>query len=314
MNGSIEYQKGIRLWQYPEGVVVTDVPIDDHAFWHVWHRPRVPSWVEHTRQLANGHNGKKFPPIFYCKRCRRHEDGAHRLMASRLLGLSKIDVRIGGSCFEAHRRNEGYLHQFEALLNDTIRCDSEARYKRELDWVQVCERKKWFRFRGLVDFKDASVLDVGCQVGYSCFEAWRAGATHALGVDKRHGMVGVAQRLKAILDISDREIEFRTQSWEQLNIDGRQFDVVFCMGLLHYFKKPAYGLMLAKLAKHCKGALILEFRLRDGEKPELLECGDQTLPTAGYLRKALNELGFNVRNAFVQRPNERGLWLAEREN
>lgn len=314
MSNHIDYQEDIRLWQYLENTIVTDVPIDDHAFWHVWRRPRPSSWTEHTKRLAENFNGGKFPAIFYCKRCRRIEDGAHRLAASNLLGLSKIDVLISKGCIEAHKRNEGYLHQFEALLNDMVGGSLDARYKRELDWVRACERKKWFRFRGLIDFKDVSVLDVGCQVGYSCFESWRAGATYALGVDKRHGMVSVAQKLKAILDISDQEIEFRTQPWEELNIDGRQFDVVFCMGLLHYFKKPAYDWMLSKLAHHCKGTLILELRLRDGHQAKLLECGEQTLPTVGYLRKALEDLGFNVRDVFVQRPNERGLWLAEREN
>lgn len=314
MNRHIGYQQDIRLWQYPENTIVTDVLIDDHAFWHVWHRPRQASWIEHTRRLTENFNGRKFPPIFYCKRCRRLEDGAHRLVASKLLGFSKIDVCINKGCIEAHKRNEGYLHQFEALLNDMVGGSFDVRYRRELDWVEGCERKKWMRFRELLDFNELSVLDVGCQLGYTCFEAWRAGAAYALGIDKRHKMIEIALRLKEILDINNQEIEFQIQSWEESNLDGNQFDVVFCMGLLHYFKKSVYEQMLSKLAHYCKGTLILELRLRDGDQAKLLECGEQTLPTAGYLRRLLKDLGFDIKKTFVQRPNERGLWIMEKEN
>jgi len=263
--------------------------------------------------MAENYNGKKFPPIFYCKRCRRLEDGAHRLMVCQLLGIEKIDVQVSEVCIKAHKKNEGYLHQFEALLNDAIKNGSGLRYKREVDWVKACEQKKWNRFRNLINFNSVSVLDVGCQIGYTCFEAWRAGATYALGIDKRRGVIGIARKLKALLDITNRKIEFWVQPWEDLT-NGRDFDVVFCMGLIHYFKRDAYDQMLAKLACSCQRTLVLELRLRDGERCKLLECGEQTLPTAGYLKRALDDLGFNIKKTFVQRPNERGLWIAERGN
>ncbi len=108
-----------------------------------------------------------------------------------------------------------------------------------------------------------SVLDVGCSLGYFCFEARRHGAGRVVGLDFDSSNLRKAQILSEILE---QPVEFRLADLDHGPI-GEQFDHVLCLNVLHHLANPILG--LDQLIGAARRRLILEvatFGRHDGRQ------------------------------------------------
>jgi 2-polyprenyl-3-methyl-5-hydroxy-6-metoxy-1,4-benzoquinol methylase len=70
-----------------------------------------------------------------------------------------------------------------------------------------------------------SVLDVGCSLGFFCFEAEARGATDITGMDVHPDSI---RKAKIIAAMKDSAVQFQLNNLETANFD-RGFDVVLCL-------------------------------------------------------------------------------------
>lgn len=102
------------------------------------------------------------------------------------------------------------------------------------------------------DLSGKSVLDVGCRLGYFCFEALKRGAERVVGVDVDPESVRKARLLADCLGFEAR--------FEQADIEREPiheaFDYVLGLNLLHHLANPIGT--LAQLASIARERLVLE--------------------------------------------------------
>jgi 2-polyprenyl-3-methyl-5-hydroxy-6-metoxy-1,4-benzoquinol methylase len=104
------------------------------------------------------------------------------------------------------------------------------------------------------DLRGRSVLDVGCALGYFCFEAERRGAARVVGVELKPERYEHANLLKGVLGSG---VEFRLGDFQDgEGVDGG-FDVVLALNLLHHLSDPVGA--IRRLAALADERLVLEF-------------------------------------------------------
>jgi len=105
-----------------------------------------------------------------------------------------------------------------------------------------------------------SVLDVGCHVGFFCFEAERRGATRVLGTEIKSERLEQAKVLKSVLE-SRADFEHRDVLTEPAD---EQFDLVLALNVIHHVTDPFAA--IKALAAVTKWRLALEFPTFDDPK------------------------------------------------
>jgi len=105
-----------------------------------------------------------------------------------------------------------------------------------------------------------SVLDVGCHVGYFCFEAERRGATRVLGTEINRERLDQAKLLKSVLE-SRADFELRNVLSERAD---EQFDLVLALNVIHHVRDPFAA--IKALAALTRWRLALEFPTFDDPK------------------------------------------------
>lgn len=98
-----------------------------------------------------------------------------------------------------------------------------------------------------------SVLDVGCALGYFCFEAETLGATKVVGVDFDDVRIKQAQVLKEILN---SDVEFIHGDIFDLMLHD-SFDYILLLNVVHHSVAPMH--LIRELSKAAKEKLIIEF-------------------------------------------------------
>jgi len=98
-----------------------------------------------------------------------------------------------------------------------------------------------------------SVLDVGCALGYFCFEAEARGASRVVGTEAKDSRFRQALRIR---QIRGSRVEFRLADIEQAPIEGR-FDYVLLLNVLHHLRNPLG--VLRQLAAMTNERLVIEF-------------------------------------------------------
>ena len=102
------------------------------------------------------------------------------------------------------------------------------------------------------DLTGASVLDIGCNFGYFCFEAARRGATRVLGIDVDPENIRKARLLADCLGL---DVEFKLLDFE-VDALQEQFDTVLCLNVLHHLRNPLAS--IEKLIEIANDRLVLE--------------------------------------------------------
>jgi SAM-dependent methyltransferase len=317
----VKYDSKKALWDYKANTIVKDVPVEyfDDDLDAATYLARVKngkSWKANVKRILNNFDPFKFGEFFYCRKCRRIEDGAHRLVIAKELGVKIADVRTGGSCYKNYvkagrliRRDSTFMDTFEKAMkaNPTF-------HPLDKRWLEANAKDKWPLFSGLVDFRNKSFLDVGCNVGYSCIMAWSKMASSCLGVDIRPDVLKIGEKIASKLKAKDNQIQFYLMDWKKYNTDKSiKFDIVMCSGMLHYFEADEYERLFNKLLDSCKHQLIIEMRLRPNRSDDrLIISGIQTLPTDTWFINRLRNKGFIVKARFVRKPGSRELWVANK--
>jgi len=307
----IDYRPGSELWQYEAGSVVKGVPVsyfdnDKDAMEYRQKHQNSQFWRDNVAKLTANFDPMKFGPVYYCLNCRRLEDGAHRLIVAEKRGLKTIGVQVGDVCYKHVRvdKDKSVLEVFYDAMEEL-----PTSHRLDRAWLNACAKSKWPLFGAVVDFRGKTFLDVGCNVGYSCIEAWRRGASGVFGIDVRRDVLAVAERVKAILNVPGL-VQFYGIEWKA-GVAFQKFDIVMIMGLLHYFPKGQYEAILKGLCDTCNETLILELRIMGSNRPKLMAVGRQTLPTTQWLQDKLNKFGFLPVKRVI-RDKQRELWVCER--
>lgn len=183
-----------------------------------------------------------------------------------------------------------------------------------------CERK-WGLFGDDVDFKNKTVLDIGCAEGHSCIEAWQRGASYVLGVEGERGWTTTGERVKEHLKIIIDAVEFTEKRWEYVNLENREFNIVIALGLLHHIPVGQYEDLLRKMCCVCNETLVLENRVDVVElKKSYIRAEFKSepsitvsVPSAKYLIDTLDRFGFVVKKTYVINAKAREIWVCKRE-
>lgn len=102
------------------------------------------------------------------------------------------------------------------------------------------------------DLSGKSVVDLGCNHGFFCFEALRRGAARAVGYDHSKQIVRRANRLA---EIKQAPAEISVRDLDAEPVKGR-FDYVLCLNALHHFDNPL--LQLERMMDATREVLVLE--------------------------------------------------------
>ena len=98
-----------------------------------------------------------------------------------------------------------------------------------------------------------SLLDIGCALGYMCFEAEKLGAKKVVGYDLKKKRFEGAKILK---DIKGSDVEFHLGDIFTETIE-EQFDIVLFLNVIHHLPEPVSA--LRKLSHLAREKLIIEF-------------------------------------------------------
>jgi len=182
-------------------------------------------------------------------------------------------------------------------------------------WVRICANDKWPLFGGRIDWTGKTVLDIGCQTGYSAFQACAYGAKSVIGWDIRPSVLAVADAMRA--EYPDAVVEFDNRNWTK-NIDAApRRDVVLCMGLLHYFPSDDYARAVNGVFAASGEWVVLELMqsVEDGPWPTVAKKKRRVLATESWLANRADKMGFAVESRWAWNDtdeNVRALWIFRR--
>ena len=120
----------------------------------------------------------------------------------------------------------------------------------------------------LPSLEGLSVLDIGCNEGFFCFEALNKGAKRTVGIDKSKLNIEKATKRAKDLGLS-QSAQFICQDWQ--NLPDEKFDIVFLFSALHYAEDQF--------------ELIDKIMERVSERGTfILECGIHIAPIKGFTK------------------------------
>ena len=144
-----------------------------------------------------------------------------------------------------------------------------------------------------VDFRDKTVLDVGCWDGYWSFYAERRGAKRVLATDDFTQNWSSAEGLLLAKELlgSRVQTETRTSVYNLASLN-QKFDVILCLGVYYHLIDPFYAFAQVR---HCcyPGTVVCiegneSVGLPDNTAGlDLVQGGGKFLPTTGYLHQLL---------------------------
>jgi tRNA (mo5U34)-methyltransferase len=160
-------------------------------------------------------------------------------------------------------------------------------------------RIKWRKFSHALpeDLRGATVLDVGCNAGFYCFEMKRRGAGRVLGVDSSREYLAQARFAAEALKL---DVDFRQLSTYQLSELKERFDIVLFMGVLYHLRHPLLALDL--LHEHVVSeTLVFQSMQRGSSQQESLLSDYPFSETQVFMREGFPKLHF-VEHAYASDP------------
>jgi tRNA (mo5U34)-methyltransferase len=156
-----------------------------------------------------------------------------------------------------------------------------------------------------MDFKDKSVLDVGCWDGGHSFAAEKKGANRIVSLDKPSTRWGGTEGYKFLHDHFKSKCEFIEGDVYNLKerFGSQEFDIVLCYGILYHLSDPL--LALKNLFHVCKTTINFEGVFSTSEIP-VLELRKHTItkdfdptyiyiPSISYMVEIAQYFGFSLR-------------------
>ena len=142
------------------------------------------------------------------------------------------------------------------------------------------------RLRLPADLTGREVLDVACNEGFFCMEAWRRGASRVVGIDRNPEFIDRARQ-------RDPDTDYRVMDFMALDTIEEQFDLVLLLSALHYSADPQKLLVDVMDLLRPNGLFVLECGVAPGRKADWITVerpvGDVVRhPTHAALRQGLN--------------------------
>jgi tRNA (mo5U34)-methyltransferase len=169
----------------------------------------------------------------------------------------------------------------------------------DVDW----HRRNW-RFieeqLEAIDFRDKTVLDVGCWDGYWSFYAERRGAKSVLATDDFSQNWSGEEGLLLAKDLLASQVQTNTRiSIYEVASLGRRFDVILLLGVYYHLLDPFYAFTQLRHCCHPGTVVCLEGNEGLGLPPNSAvfnpdERTSKFLPTAGHLRQLLRAAYLSV--------------------
>lgn len=303
----MEFTKGLDFSKLKHGTIVESVPCYHELFdpvrEYIKDRRNREAWRRQRQEMEKNFNKLLAGPFYYCQKCRRIEDGANRFdLLAIVKGEKKVDIHIGPMCWKGLARD--LLNVFRRRLENVTN-----RNTRDIDWLEANALEKWPHFKE-IDFKGKNILDVGTQTGFTCFNAIKYGAEGVIGIDVRGEVLQVGKDIAKDLGFS-RKIKLTKKSILDYESTS-QFDIVFCLGLIHYFEPSDYIKVFNKLCSLSSDYLILDLRIEpESQADNLFAVVKQTLATPKWLNENLKRSGF-VLEKKIRRGHRREMWISRR--
>jgi len=284
----------IAFDRLPVGHRVVDVPPDADVFDPAWEyiipRASKPDKQERIMKVSTDWAHHRTRPLWYCSQCRRIEDGSHRIeVASNRHDMLTVDVH--GICYSLRA-----METRQAIASTCIESGAVSQKQAHNEWLSACERKKWVRFRHALRLAGRSVLDIGSNSGWTLAECAIGGASRLRGIELRPDMVGVSKAFLSALNIrTPRQIDRADlrDLLDEMPPPGARFDLVFFMGLPHYFLDE-YERALRWAFAWAEERAIIECRTFPSDKAETRIVGVQTLASMPYLLELAEDCGFSL--------------------
>jgi tRNA (mo5U34)-methyltransferase len=130
-------------------------------------------------------------------------------------------------------------------------------------------RHKWESFQAAIprDLSGMTVLDIGCNAGFYCFQMKARGAERVLGIDWDAGYLQQARFAAQVLDF---DVEFRELSVWQIARLRERFDLVIFMGVFYHLRHPLLALDL--IHEHvAKDQLLFQSLQRGSSETSVLQ-------------------------------------------
>lgn len=114
------------------------------------------------------------------------------------------------------------------------------------------------RFKGHVDFRNKTVIDIGCGLGSTCYFMISKGATKVLGVDIRPNAIDFARsKIKDFPNYSNR-VEFKLL--KDLDPDNcEKYDIVLSKDSFEHYQNPEEFVLFMKSFLKPGGKMIIGF-------------------------------------------------------
>jgi protein-L-isoaspartate O-methyltransferase len=151
------------------------------------------------------------------------------------------------------------------------------------------------------DLSGLSLLDVGCNEGYFCQEAWRRGAMHVVGMDRNSKFIDQARE-------RDSRTDYRIMDFAEVPSLNERFDVILLLSALHYAADPEQLLCDLMRLLTSEGLLILECGVAPGTEARWVsvERVDDVVrhPTYPMLLRSLNQASVRRLGVSVEQPGD----------
>jgi tRNA (mo5U34)-methyltransferase len=166
-------------------------------------------------------------------------------------------------------------------------------------------RSVWRLIRGqldTIDFRDKTVLDIGCWDGYWSFYAEGRGARHVLATDDRTQNWSNDSGVHLAKELLHSRVEINQDvSVYELTSLGRKFDIILCLGVYYHLFDPFYAFAQVRHCCHPGTVVVFEGDIyRRDEQEQARYCFNDPsrsafIPSRGTLNGMLRAAYLHVR-------------------